>query len=65
MTEAKQTILESWPALKDDLEDFLTDTDAWIILKLKEAHEAQDWETVLKIIDVMETVHDMAHTHDH
>ena len=63
MSETKNTILESWPALKNDLESFLSDTDAWIILKLKEAHETKDWETVIKIIDVMETVHNMAHSH--
>jgi hypothetical protein len=65
MAEKKNTLLESWPALKDDLENFLSDTDAWIIAKLKDAHEAKDWATVLKIIDVMETVHDMAHSHSH
>ena len=63
MSETKNTILESWPALKNDLESFLSDTDAWLILKLKEAHETKDWETVIKIIDVMETVHNMAHSH--
>ncbi|MFC2045185.1 hypothetical protein ACFLUH_00705 [Chloroflexota bacterium] len=65
MSEVECTILESWPALKDDLYNLLSDTDAWIISKLKEAHEAHDWATVLKIIDVMELVHDMAHSHSH
>ena len=63
MSEAKYTILESWPELKEDLESFLSDTDAWIISELKKAHQAQDWEAILKVTDVMELVHNMAHSH--
>lgn len=63
MPETKYTILESWPALKDDLEEFLSDTDAWAISKLKEAHEAKDWIKVFNVIDVMELLHNMSHSH--
>ena len=63
MSQIKYTILESWPALKEDLRGFLSDTDAWVISKLKKAQEANDWETVLNVIDVMEVVHDMSHSH--
>ena len=63
MSEIKHTILESWPMLKEDLESFLSDTDAWIIAELKKASEANDWESVLKVIDVMESVHNMNHSH--
>jgi hypothetical protein len=63
MSELKYTILESWPMLKDDLESFLSDTDAWLISELKKASEAKDWESVNKVINVMETVHNMHHTH--
>jgi hypothetical protein len=63
MSEMKYTILESWPALKEDLGSFLSDTDGWVISKLKEAHEAQDWGSVLNIIDVMELLHNMSHSH--
>ena len=63
MSEVKYTILESWPALKEDLESFLSDTDAWIISELKKASKVNDWKSVLKVIDVMETVHNMHHAH--
>ena len=63
MSQIELTILESWPDLKDDLKDFLSDTDDWIISALKEAHKAKDWDKVLKIIDVMEMVHNMSHSH--
>ncbi|MFC1980832.1 hypothetical protein ACFLVN_01110 [Chloroflexota bacterium] len=63
MSEIKYTILESWPALKEDLESFLFDTDAWIISELKKAHQAGDWATIIKVIDVMELVHNMNHSH--
>ncbi len=63
MAEMKRTILESWPALKEDLRSFLADTDAWIITELKKAHEANDRQKVQKVIDVMELVHNMSHEH--
>ncbi|MFC1955827.1 hypothetical protein ACFLWZ_04785 [Chloroflexota bacterium] len=63
MSEIKHTILKSWPMLKEDLESFLSDTDVWIIAELKKASEANDWESVLKVIDVMESVHNMNHSH--
>ena len=63
MSQIEYTILESWPALKEDLRNFLSDTDAWVISELKNAHEARDWEEVLKVIDVMELVHNMSHSH--
>ena len=63
MSEIEHTILESWPALKEDLAEFLSDTDAWVISKLKEAHEAKDWIKVFNVIDVMEFLHNMSHSH--
>jgi hypothetical protein len=63
MSETKYTILESWPALKEDLESFLSDTDAWIISELKSAHQAKDWEAISKIIGVMDFLHNMHHAH--
>jgi len=63
MSQVNHTILESWPALKEDLNYFLSDTDAWVISELKKAHEAKDWEEVTRLIDIMEMVHHMAHAH--
>ncbi len=63
MSQIKYTILESWPALKEDLTGFLSDTDAWVITELKKAHGAKDWEKVLKLIDIMELLHNMSHSH--
>jgi len=61
MSQTKYTILESWPALKEDLESFLSDTDAWIISELKKAQQAKDWKKIDKIIEVMEFVHSINH----
>ena len=63
MSQTSYTILESWPALKEDLASFLSDTDAWVISELKKAHEIHDWEKVLNVIDVMDLLHNMAHSH--
>ena len=63
MSGEKYTILESWPALKEDLSSFLSDTDAWVISELEKASAAKDWETVDRIIDAMKFLHNMNHEH--
>jgi len=59
----KYTILESWPALKEDLVNFLSDTDAWAISELNNAYENKNWEKVSKLIEVMELLHNLSHSH--
>ena len=61
MAEIKYTILDSWPALKDDLEELLSDTDCWVISKLEEAHTKKDWTAVQNIIEVMKLIHNISH----
>ena len=63
MPDAKQTIVDAWPFLKEDLLEFLSDTDGWVIARLKEARTAQDWGMVRKLVEVMEMVHGMSHGH--
>jgi hypothetical protein len=63
MVQEKHNILESWPAIKDDLKSFISDIDAWIISELKGAYETGDWKKVEKILEVMEMVHNMSHGH--
>jgi len=63
MPVMKYTIIESWPGLKEDLVSFLSDTDAWIIAELKDALQAKNWEKVGKVVDVMESVHTISHSH--
>ena len=63
MADTKITILEVWPAIKTDLRGFLSDTDAWIIGEIKKAYGTKDWEKIKKLIDVMDTVHNLSHGH--
>ena len=63
MSETKYTILESWPAIKEDLKDFLSDTDAWIITEIKKAHHDKDWDRLAKLTEVMDMVHNLSHGH--
>jgi hypothetical protein len=51
------------PCYKEYLMDFLSDTDAWIIAELKNAHRAKDWGRIRNVIDVMEAVHAISHSH--
>jgi hypothetical protein len=63
MSNSKHTILESWPMLKEDLITFLDDTDAWVITELKKACETKDWGRIANIIDVMDSIHNLSHSH--
>jgi hypothetical protein len=63
MSNDKYTILESWPMLKEDLISFLSDTDAWVISELKKARKTKDWGRIAKVIDVMDSVRDLSHSH--
>ena len=63
MSETKYTILESWPALKDDLISFLSDTDAWIIAELKIALRDKNWGEISNVIEIMESVHNLSRSH--
>jgi hypothetical protein len=63
MSNKEYTILESWPMLKEDLINFLSDTDAWVITELKKAHQARDWGRISSIIGVMDSIHNLSHSH--
>jgi hypothetical protein len=63
MPNSEYTILESWPMLKKDLISFLGDTDAWVINELKNVHKAKDWKRISSIIDVMDSIHPLSHSH--
>ena len=63
MTEKNSAILESWPSIKEDLRDFLSDMDAWIIAEIKKAHQDKDWDRLAKVIEVMDMVHNLSHSH--
>lgn len=63
MTEKKQTIITSWPQIKDDLGIFLSDTDAWMITQLRDAYKTKDWEAVKTLLEIMDFVHNISHSH--
>ena len=63
MSNTEYTILESWPMLKGDLISFLSDTDAWVITELRKACKTKDWGRVSNVIDVMDSLHNLSHSH--
>ena len=63
MSNIEYSILESWPMLKEDLISFLSDTDEWVITELKKAYQAKDWGKIGSIIDVMDSIHSLSHSH--
>ena len=63
MSVDKQNIIDSWPQLKDDLGTFLSDTDEWVITQLRSAYETRDWEAVSTLLEIMDFVHNLSHSH--
>ena len=63
MSDIEYSILESWPMLKEDLISFLSDTYAWVVTELKKACKAKDWGKIGSIIDVMDSIHSLSHSH--
>ena len=64
MAKAGNSLIDSWnPGFKKDLTDFLADTDAWVIAALKDAQNARDWKKIARLISIMETVHNISHSH--
>jgi hypothetical protein len=63
MSNTEYTILESWPMLKEDLISFLSDTDAWVITELRKAYEVKDWGRIRNVIDVMDSLRNLSHSH--
>jgi hypothetical protein len=63
MSNIEHTILESWPMLKEDLISLLSDTDAWVITELRKACEVKDWGRIRNVIDVMDSLHNLSHSH--
>ncbi len=63
MPETIDAILNSWPAIKGDLEQLLRDPDNWIIANLKVAHKNGDRARIDTIIEIMEFFHNLSHSH--
>lgn len=63
MPDAEYTIVGLWPILKEDLISFLSDTDAWAIAELKKALEIEDWGRIRNVIEVMDSLHNLSHSH--
>ena len=63
MSENIHTIINSWPYLQDDLGAFLSDTDAWVITHLRNAYETKNWDAVGKLLEIMDFVHNLSHSH--
>ena len=63
MSDNEYSILESWPMLKEDMISFLSDTDEWVITELKKACKAKDWRKISNINDVMDSNHNLSHSH--
>ena len=63
LTGEKRTIITSWPNIKDDLGSFLSDTDAWVITQLRDAYKTKDWDAVNTLLEIMDFVHNLSHSH--
>ena len=62
MTDKQRTILEMWPALKDDMQKFISDRPGWFISALSTAHDkkgGQGWKDVETVINILQFLKDI------
>lgn len=57
----KRTILEMWPVLKEDMENFISDRPGWFINALEKAREkkgSSGWKDVETVINILQFLKD-------
>ena len=61
MADKQRTLLEMWPALKDDMKNFISDRPGWFIDALSTARArkgSQGWKDVETIINILQFLKD-------
>jgi hypothetical protein len=61
MSEKKNTIIELWPILKDDMTKFISDRPGWLINALEKARDkkgSRGWDDVETVINILRFLKD-------
>ena len=61
MSEKIYTVLEMWPAIKEDMQKFLSDRPGWFIDALAKARKqkgSSGWRDVGKVIEILQFLKD-------
>ena len=61
MSDKKNTIIELWPILKDDMTKFISDRTGWLINALEKARDkkgTRGWNDVETVINILRFLKD-------
>ncbi len=61
MSDKKNTIIELWPILKDDMTKFISDRPGWLINALEKARDkkgTRGWNDVETVINILRFLKD-------
>lgn len=61
MSDKKNTIIELWPILKDDMTKFISDRPGWLINALEKARDKKGirgWHDVETVINILRFLKD-------
>jgi len=61
MSDKKNTIIELWPILKDDMTKFISDRPGWLINALEKARDKKGirgWNDVETVINILRFLKD-------
>jgi len=61
MSDEKQTILQLWPMIKEDMEKFISDRPGWFINALEKALNrkgSKGWKDVETVINILQFLKD-------
>jgi hypothetical protein len=61
----KYTILESWPMIRDDFEEFTQDPTCWFINHMEAALANANLESAKNLMEIFKIVNAPSGTHNH
>ena len=59
------TILGSWPMIREDFESFTKDPTCWFIGRFEKAANDKDWTAINNLIDIFKLVNSPSEPHSH
>ena len=61
----KYTMLESWPMIREDFEEFIKDSTCWFMNNMEKALANADLKSANNLMEIFKIVHAPSSNHSH